>query len=115
MFAACRDDFTGLEYLHRSRDLAERGMHLELHAYQTHAFLDWRDLHEDAAHPWGELCNALAGRGVSSLQDALRDLPLKPGHEALRNMVDPALAKSLADCTLVKIKKREQRATDAAS
>ena len=115
MFAACRDAFTGLEYLHRSRDLAERGMHLELHAYQTHAFLDWRDLHEDAAHPWGELCDALAGRGVSSLEDALRDLQLKPVHEALRNMVDPALAKSLADCTLLKMKKGAQRASHAAS
>ncbi len=90
-------------------------MHLELHAYQTHAFLDWRDLHEDAAHPWGELCDALAGRGVSSLEDALRDLQLKPVHEALRNMVDPALAKSLADCTLLKMKKGAQRASHAAS
>src|SRR5262249_46281980 len=30
LFIACRDAFTGLEYLHRARDLAERGLNLEL-------------------------------------------------------------------------------------
>lgn len=102
VFAACRDAFTGLEYLHRARDLADRGLNLELHAYQTHAFLDWCDLRDDVAHPWGDLCNQLAGRGVPSLEEALRDLQLKPVHQALRNVVDPALAERLADCALMK-------------
>jgi glycosidase len=97
MFVACRDSFTGLEYLHRARDLAERGLNLSLHAYQTHVFLDWRDLREDEFHPWGQLCDQLAGRGVSSLDDALRALQLKPLHESLRVLVDPALAEGLAD------------------
>jgi glycosidase len=102
MFAAFRDDFTGLEYLYRARDLAERGLNLELHAYQTHAFLDWRDLREDWAHPWGELSNQLAGRGVASLEDALRDLQLKPVHQALRSLLDPGLAEMLADHALAR-------------
>ena len=97
-FAACRDAFTGLEYLHRARDIAERGMNLELHAYQTQVFLDWRDLHEDATHPWGDLCDALAGQGVASLEDAMRDLRLKPVHDALRATVAPAIAEAFADC-----------------
>lgn len=96
MFVACRDSFTGLEYLHRSRDLAERGMNLPLHAYQTHVFLDWRDLRHDESHPWGELCDQLAGRGVASLEDALLAMRLKPLHDALRALVDPALAEALA-------------------
>jgi threonine dehydratase len=51
-------------------------LQLELHAYQSHVFLDWRDLHEDASHPWGQLCDALSGRGVPSLEDALA--PFQP-------------------------------------
>ena len=92
-----RDSITGLAYLQRARDLAEHGLYLELSAYQCHVFLEWRDLHEDATHPWGLLCDTLAGRGVPSLEDALRELQLKPVHDALRAVVDPALAETLAD------------------
>jgi glycosidase len=102
MFTAFRDALTGLEYLHRARDLADRGLNLQLHAYQTHTFLHWRDLLADATHPWGELCDALSGRGVPSLDDALRDLQLQPVHEALRGVVDTDLAEALAGCTLMR-------------
>jgi glycosidase len=101
-FTAYRDAFTGLEYLHRARELAERGLNLELHAYQTQVFLDWRDLYEDATHPWGELWGSLSGRGVASLEDALGDLRLKPVHDALRAVVAPPLAEALADCAVMK-------------
>jgi glycosidase len=97
LFIAYRDALTGLEYLHRTRDLAEQGINIELHAYQTHVFLDWRNLREDSSHPWGDLCGLLAGRGVASLEDALRDLRLKPVHQALRAAVTPELAEALAD------------------
>ena len=74
-------------------------MKVDLHAYQTHVFLDWKDLHSDAAHPWGELCDSLGARGVSSLDDALRDLQLKPVHQALRAILEPANAEALANCS----------------
>ena len=109
-FAACRDALTGLEYLHRAGDIAERGLRLELRAYQTHVFLDWRDLYEDASHPWGELYNDLAGRGVSSLDDALVSLKLRPLHDALRSVVDPALAQALAESASAKKRKGEAEA-----
>jgi hypothetical protein len=96
MFAACRDAITGLEYLHHAGRMIENGLHLELGAYQHHVFLDWRDLREDAAHPWAELCEMLGGRGVASLDDALRDLRLKPAHDALRALLTPAATERLA-------------------
>src|SRR5262249_22786160 len=95
-FAAYRDALSGLEYIHRTRDLAERGMRVDLHAYQTHVFLDWRDLHEDAAHPWGQLCDSLAGRGVPSLEEALKALLLRPVHDAVRSVLDPGLVETLS-------------------
>jgi hypothetical protein len=113
MFAAFRDALTGLEYLHRARDLADRGLNLQLHAYQTHTFLHWRDLRADAAHPWGELCDSLAGRGVPSLDDALHNLQLRPVHEALRGVVDSTLAEALARCSLMK--EGSERTTAVAS
>jgi hypothetical protein len=98
LFLAYRDAFNGLEYLHRARDLFERGLRLELRAYQTHAFLDWRDLREDDAHPWGRLCDSLAGRGVSSLEEALKMLQLEPLHRALQALLESGTVASLADC-----------------
>ncbi|MGA2989042.1 MAG: alpha-amylase family glycosyl hydrolase [Candidatus Korobacteraceae bacterium] len=96
MFLACRDTLGGLEYLHRASDVAERGMYVELGAYKHHVFLDWRDLREDEGHPWGALCEMLGGRGVSSLDDALRDLRLRPVHDALRSLLEPEIVASVA-------------------
>lgn len=94
---ACRDSVTGLEYLRRSSDLREKGMHIELGAYQYHVFLDWHDLKEDAVHPWGALCDALGGRGVPSLELELQRFQLRPVHEAVAALLDPSLAQMLAD------------------
>ena len=85
----------GLEYLYNGRDLAQKGLHFDLHAYQCHVFLDWRELHDDAAHPWSKLCYELAGRGVSSLDDALRGLQLKPLHDAMRDLFVPGTDRTI--------------------
>jgi hypothetical protein len=91
-----RDAVTGLEHLHRAADVAERGLPIELGAYRCHVFLDWRDLREDGAGSWGALCDALQGRGVPSLGEALRELAQRPVHQALRSVLDPALAGAFA-------------------
>ncbi len=88
MYLAFRDALNGLEYLHRSADIAERGIRVQLGAYKTHVFLDWRDIRDDGARPWGELCNELAGNGVSSLEDSLRRLEVKPVREAIFALLD---------------------------
>jgi Alpha amylase, catalytic domain len=91
MYVAFRDALNGLEFLHRSRDIAERGIHIELGAYKCNVLLDWRDLRDNGVRPWGALCDYLAGRGVSSLDDELRNLELKPVHDAVRALLDPKL------------------------
>jgi len=93
---AFRDAFTGLEYLYNSRDVAERGLHLELGAYKCQVFLDWRDIVDDGTRPWGELCAMLSGGGVASLEDALRALELKPVHQAIYSLLDPTLIRDFA-------------------
>jgi glycosidase len=98
MFVTYRDALTGLSYLQRTRDLAERGLCIDLGAYKCYVFVEWRDLHDDGTHPWGMLCDTLAGSGVASLEDAMRELQLKPVRDALRAVVDPALAEALTDC-----------------
>jgi len=94
---ACRDSLTGLQYLRRASDLAGRGLTLDLHAYQCHVFLDWRELYSTAEQPWDRLGDHLNGRGVANLDDALVNLELQPVHNALRALLDSGLVRQFAD------------------
>jgi glycosidase len=78
-----RDQRTGREYVRSQHELAEQGLYLELDAYRCHVFLELRDVH-DADGRYGRLAAQLAGQGVPSLDDALRDMELSPLHAALR-------------------------------
>ena len=94
---AWRDSLSDLEYLRRANVLAERGLTLDLHAYQSHVFLNWRELRSTAGQPWDRLCDQLNGRGVANLDDALALMELKPVHDALDALLDPELVRQLAD------------------
>jgi glycosidase len=94
---AFRDSLTGLEYLRRAHHLFDGGLTLELHAYQCHVFLDWRELTSTAQYPWDRLCDSLNGRGVPNLDDALVALELQPVHDALRRQLEPAMVRLFAD------------------
>jgi glycosidase len=92
-----RDSLTGLEYLRRGNQLAQHGLTLDLHAYQCHVYLDWRELRATADQPWDRLCDQLNGGGVPNLQDALVNLELAPVHDALRLQLSSNVVRLLAD------------------
>ncbi|MGB6194453.1 MAG: alpha-amylase family glycosyl hydrolase, partial [Terracidiphilus sp.] len=94
---AWRDSLTGLEYLKRANELMDRGLTLNLHAYQCHVFLDWREKRSTGEHPWDRLCDHLNGRGVADLDEALVNLELQPVHEALRALLEPEVVRQLSD------------------
>src|SRR5439155_8045418 len=71
VYTRFRDFISGLEHLRPSRDLCERGFHVELRAYQCRVYLDFREVRDSARDPWGQLERELGGRGVPSLDDAL--------------------------------------------
>jgi hypothetical protein len=80
---AMRDLRSGLEYLRGQSQLAAEGMYLELDAYHCHVFAELRDI-VDGDGRWTRLAAWLDGRGVASLDDAMRQLELAPLHDALR-------------------------------
>ena len=94
---AFRDSLTGLNYLRRASDLNDGGLMLDLHAYQCHVFLDWRELRATAEQPWDRLCEQLNGSGVPNLDDALVNLELRPVHIALKLQLDSSIVRLLAD------------------
>jgi glycosidase len=96
-FVAYRERVSGLEHLHRAKDLRNKGLTLSLHAYQYRVLLDWRELRADKEHPWDKLCDSLHGAGVPDLHEALIRLQLKPVSDALHAVLDPALIRTMAE------------------
>jgi glycosidase len=87
-----REQRSGMEYLRSIPEIRERGLHVRLHAYQSLVYWDLREL-SDATGLWARLAERLGGRGVPSIEGALRELQLAPVHDALRSAIaDPSRA-----------------------
>jgi hypothetical protein len=60
-----KDYVSGLEYIRSCRELVEKGLYVDLKAYQCHVFMDWQFVHGEQ---WTQVCRELNGAGVPSLQ-----------------------------------------------
>ncbi|MGA8743134.1 MAG: alpha-amylase family glycosyl hydrolase [Terracidiphilus sp.] len=94
---AYRDALTGLEYLRRANEFADRGLTFHLHAYQCHVFMDWHEKWATAEKPWDRLCDQLDGRGVPSLEDELVDMELQPVYQSIHSLLDQDMIRLLTD------------------
>ena len=99
LFLAYRDINTGLEHLQRASKIVTEGFSIELHAYNCHVFLDWRELRPDEDHRWDLLCDHLGGRGVPGLDEALLALEVAPLHGTLVSLLQADLLEQLAGLT----------------
>jgi glycosidase len=96
-FCLFRDQLTGLEYVRSARDLCEKGLYVELQAYECHVFLDWREVWDNEWHQYTHLSDYLGGRGVPSIQEALREVFLQPVHSAFHELVNAGYLRWLTD------------------
>jgi len=83
-----REQKSGLEYIRRGNKLAEQGLYAELGAYQYQVFLDFREIHDQVGY-YAQLERSLNGRGVPSIDEALRELLLAPIHTPFREVMNP--------------------------
>ena len=60
-----KDYVTHLEYIRSSEEIWQKGMYVELRAYQHHVFMDWRFVDDEK---WQSIHDALKGAGVESMQ-----------------------------------------------
>ncbi|MCE7921173.1 MAG: hypothetical protein DYG85_16980, partial [Chloroflexi bacterium CFX1] len=65
-FVIFKDYASQLEYIRSCKDLWDKGMYVELGAYQCHAFMDFRFVYDKE---WGEICDKLNGAGIPSMHD----------------------------------------------
>jgi hypothetical protein len=99
-YAVLADAASGLEYLRHCRELHERGLYVELAAYELHVFIDIRQVAERADRRYARLAARLDGRGVPSVDEALAELELEPVLEPYRRLVAPELLGELLDLQL---------------
>ncbi len=95
IYTIFRDQITGLEYIRNNREIHERGLYFELSAYKYHVFLDF---HQIADNEWGQfaqLHHHLKGRGVPSIDEAIKEIFLQPIHYPFRELVNPGMFKWL--------------------
>ena len=87
IYVVFRDAVSGLEYIRNCRELVEQGMYAELHAYQIHVFVDFALMYDNEWGHYGQLAAYLKGRGVPSIDEALKELFLAPVHAPFRMLV----------------------------
>ena len=59
-----KDYVTHLEYIRSCEELWQKGLYVELHAYQHHVFMDWQFVDDER---WHDIYVALNGAGVESM------------------------------------------------
>src|SRR5205823_6429353 len=72
-------------------EIHERGLYLELGAYKTQVFLDFREVHDNEWGHYGNLVDYLKGQGVPSIDEALRETFLQPIDAPYRELVNAEL------------------------
>jgi glycosidase len=92
-----RDYVAGLEYIRNSKDLYDNGMYVELEAYKCHVFLDWHEVQDNEWHQYAHLADYLGGRGVPSIEEALKEVFLQPIHGPFREIVNAGHFRWLLD------------------
>jgi glycosidase len=96
-FCIFRDQVTGLEYIRNSQDLCQAGLYAELGAYKFHIFLDFREVRDNDWHQYAHLAAYLNGRGVPSVEEALREVFLRPVRDPFKELVNAGMFQRLMD------------------
>jgi glycosidase len=97
MFCIFRDQVTGMEYIRASNELIAQGLYADLGAYKCQVFLDFRQVRDAPMHQYAQLTGFLAGRGVPSIEEALKELFLQPIHYPFKDLVNADLFRQLLD------------------
>lgn len=101
-FCIFKDHVTGLEYIRNSKELCEKGLYVELGAYQYHVFIDFQDIQDNQWHHYGQLNHLLNGRGVPNLEEVFKEILLPPVHHAFKELVNANMFRRLMEARISK-------------
>ncbi len=107
-FTTFREQTSNLEYIRSNRELHQRGLYAELGAYETHVLLDFRQVRDTAWHQYAQLTAFLDGRGVPSIDEALKELLLQPVHGPFRTLVNAETFRRLMRAADIEAEERDE-------
>lgn len=90
-----RDHMTGLEFIRNNRELWNRGLYIELGAFKYQVFLDFREVQDNEWRQYAQLADYLNGRGVPSIDHALKEVLLQPVHQPFKDLVNADILQRL--------------------
>jgi glycosidase len=99
-FVIFRDHVTGLEYIRSCQQIHEQGLFVELGAYKYQVFLDFREVQDSDWHQYANLMEYLNGRGVPSVDLAMKEIFLQPVHYPLRELINADVFTQLIEAQL---------------
>jgi hypothetical protein len=88
VFTIFRDYIEGLEYIRNNRELVDKGLYVELEAYKYQVFLDFHEVSDDEYRRYSQLAEYLNGRGVPSIDEAMKEVFLQPIHQPYRELIN---------------------------
>ncbi len=77
-----REHISGLEFISRTSDIHNRGLQVALNGYQYQVFWEMREILDNELNQYGNLHDLLNGQGVPSIEEAIKDIFLKPVRES---------------------------------
>lgn len=92
-----REQRSGLWFIRSAADICHHGLFLQLNGFETQVMMDISQVTDDETGKYRILCETLAGRGVSDIDVALREIFLKELYRAFTAVVS---AEFLADMAL---------------
>ena len=99
-FSIFRDHVTSLEYIRNSKGLCAKGLYVELGAYKYHVFIDFREVRDNQWHHYAQIANYLNGRGVPSIEEALKEMLLQPLQGAFKELANANMFRCLIDARI---------------
>ncbi|MBA2275236.1 MAG: alpha-amylase, partial [Chloroflexi bacterium] len=107
-----RDLRSGREWLRDCAGIHQRGLDLELQAYECRIFLDPVVVRDGPTGVHARLAARLSGSSVPSVEEALRELVREPAREAIARLLDEQALRRMAGAALGRDDVAAQRILD---
>ena len=86
---------TGKEYIRNCAEVHEKGMFVELFAYQTYVFIDFRVVYDSPDGRYNRLNAYLGGQPTDNVEEALQEMFLQVVHQPYRELVNAGMLRYL--------------------
>jgi glycosidase len=94
-FVIFREHVRNQEYIRSCQEVHEKGLFLELHAYQANVFLDFRVVEDLQDGSYRQITKTLGGQPVESIASAMEEIVLQSIHAPYRALVNQDFHRSM--------------------